>query len=139
MIIIGKDTRLSCYMLEQAFASRLSRPLQLYCGARAYRDLYMDALARQWKREHPQFSYTPVLSEPAAEDHWQGRNGLVHEAAASDYPDLRGYEVYMSGPPAMIQAGKALFMQQGLALEHLHYDSFDYAYVTWPGKERGRA
>lgn len=126
-------------MLEQAFASRLSRPLHLYCGVRARRDLYMDMLARGWKRSHPQFSYTPVLSEPQAEDGWPGRSGLVHAAAASDYPDLRGYEVYMSGPPAMIQAGKALFLQQGLPLEQLHYDSFDYAHVTWPGKERGRA
>lgn len=126
-------------ILEQAFASRLSRPLHLYCGVRAKRDLYMDALARQWQRAHPQFSYTPVLSEPLPEDAWRGRSGLVHEAAGADYPELGEYEVYMSGPPAMIQAGKTLFLRQGLALERLHYDSFDYAYQTWPGKERGQA
>jgi CDP-4-dehydro-6-deoxyglucose reductase len=121
-------------MLEQAFARRLSRPLHLYCGVRARRDLYMDSLARAWKHAHPTFRYTPVLSEPQPEDGWQGRTGPVHEAVAADYPDLGDYELYMSGPPAMIQAGKARFTQQGLPLERLHYDSFDYAYQTWPGK-----
>lgn len=121
-------------MLEQAFARRLSRPLHLYCGVRARCDLYMDGLAREWRRAHPGFRYTPVLSESTAEDGWDGRRGLVHDAVTTDYPDLRDYEIYMSGPPAMIQAGKTSFMAHGLALERLHYDSFDYAYQTWPGK-----
>lgn len=121
-------------MLEQAFARRLSRPLHLYWGVRARRDLYMDRLAREWRRAHPQFRYTPVLSEPQPQDQWTGRSGLVHEAVAADYPDLAGHEVYMSGPPVMIQAGKDCFTARGLPLERLHYDSFDYAYQTWPGK-----
>lgn len=121
-------------ILEQAFARRLSRPLHLYCGVRAKRDLYMDSLAREWARAHPQFRYTPVLSEPAPEDAWSGRSGFVHESVAQDYPDLGEYEVYMSGPPVMIQAGKACFIEHGLPMERLHYDSFDYAYQTWPGK-----
>ena len=122
-------------MLEHAFARRLSRPMHLYCGVRARRDLYMQELARSWQRSHPNFRYTAVLSEPLAEDQWQGETGLVHEAVAAEYPDLSAVEVYMSGPPVMIQAAKARFTQQGLLLENLHYDSFDYAYVTWPGKE----
>lgn len=121
-------------MLEHAFVRRLSRPLHLFCGVRSRRDLYMHELARGWQRAHPNFRYTPVLSEPQPEDAWQGKTGLVHEAVAAEYADLAAHEVYMSGPPAMIQSARARFTQQGLALEHLHYDSFDYAYVTWPGK-----
>lgn len=121
-------------MLEQAFLRRLSRPMHLYCGVRTKRDLYMDTLARGWARAHPQFRYTPVLSEPRAEDAWSGRTGLVHEVVAIDYTNLADHEVYMSGPPPMIQAGKDDFLQRGLPLERLHYDSFDYAYQTWPGK-----
>jgi CDP-4-dehydro-6-deoxyglucose reductase, E3 len=135
-ILIGGGTGFAPLkgMLEQAFLRRLSRPLHLYCGVRAKRDLYMDALAREWRRAHPQFRYTPVLSDPQAGDAWAGRSGLVHEAVATDYPTLNDHEVYMSGPPAMIQAGKTCFAELGLSLERLHYDSFDYAYQTWPGK-----
>ncbi len=136
-ILIGGGTGFAPLkgMLEQAFARRLSRPLHLYCGVRAQRDLYMDALARAWQRAQPTFRYTPVLSEPAPEDAWTGRRGLVHEAVIADYPRLDDTEIYMSGPPAMIQAGKACFSACGLPLERLHYDSFDYAHQTWPGKE----
>lgn len=135
-ILIGGGTGFAPLkgMLEQAFLRRLSRPLHLYCGVRAKRDLYMDALAREWRRAHPQFRYTPVLSDPQPGDAWSGRSGLVHETVAADYPALDGHEIYMSGPPPMIQAGKACFTRLGLPLERLHYDSFDYAYQTWPGK-----
>ena len=32
--------------------------------------------------------------EPAAEDHWQGRTGLVHQAVLDDFADLSGWEVH---------------------------------------------
>lgn len=114
-------------MLEHAFHIGLDRPLHLYWGARAKVDLYLDALPRQWAAEHPNFHYTPVLSEPCPEDDWTGRTGWVHEAVAADYPDLSGYEVYMSGPPAMIEAAKPAFAARGLPAEQLFYDSFEFS------------
>ena len=74
----------------------------LYWGARAKADLYLDELPRRWAEQHPQFRYTPVLSEPRPEDDWEGGTGWVHEAVTHDYPDLSGHEVYMSGPPLML-------------------------------------
>jgi CDP-4-dehydro-6-deoxyglucose reductase len=55
------------------------------------------------------------------------RAGLVHEAVLEDQPDLSGHDVYMSGPPAMIDAGRKLFTDAGLPEDRLYYDSFDYA------------
>ena len=114
-------------MLEHAFHIGLDRPLHLYWGARAKVDLYLDALPRQWAAEHPNFHYTPVLSEPRPEDDWTGRTGWVHEAVVADYPDLNGHDVYMSGPPPMIEAAKPAFAARGLPEDRLFYDSFDYA------------
>ena len=91
-------------MLEHAFYIGLDRPLHLYWGARAKVDLYLDELPRRWVEEHLNFRYTPVLSEPRPEDQGLDRTGWVHEAVAADYPDLSGYDVYMSGPPPMIAA-----------------------------------
>ena len=53
--------------------------------------------------------------------------GLVHEAVLEDHPDLSAFDVYMSGPPALIDAGRRAFVQAGLPEERLYYDSFDYA------------
>jgi CDP-4-dehydro-6-deoxyglucose reductase len=117
-------------MLEQQFRAGLSRPFHLFWGARARRDLYLHALAEDWARQHPQLRYTPVLSEPDAD--WAGERGFVHDAVLRHHPDLAGHEIYMAGPPVMVHAGKQAFVQAGLDADHLYYDSFDYAFETWP-------
>ncbi len=115
-------------ILEHAFAHGIRRPLHLYWGVRAQRDLYMDALPRAWAREHAHFKYTPVLSEPRPEERWDGRTGWVHDAVIADYPDLGGYEVYASGPPPMIEAVKKAFFARGLTPDRLFFDSFELAH-----------
>jgi CDP-4-dehydro-6-deoxyglucose reductase len=117
-------------MLERQFARGLSRPFHLFWGARSKRDLYLDALAREWAATQRNFRYTSVLSEPDAD--WQGERGFVHEAMLRAYPKLAGHEVYMAGPPVMVHAAKRAFVQAGLDADHLYYDSFDYAFETWP-------
>ncbi|OOG25047.1 CDP-6-deoxy-delta-3,4-glucoseen reductase [Thioalkalivibrio denitrificans] len=114
-------------MLEHAFETGLARPMHLFWGVRALRDLYMDALPREWAAEHDHFRYTPVLSEPLPDDAWKGETGYVHEALLRAYPDLSGQDVYMAGPPPMIQAARAAFMAAGLPEDQLFHDSFDYA------------
>ena len=81
-------------ILEHAFHLGVTRPLHLFWGVRAKQDLYLHELALGWEKQHANFHYTPVLSEPKAEDRWTGRRGWVHEAVVSDYPDLSGHEVY---------------------------------------------
>ncbi len=115
-------------MLEQAFYKGILRPIHCYWGARARQDLYLHELPEAWAEKHAHLTYTPVLSEPKPEDEWEGRTGWVHAAVAADYPDLSAHELYLSGPPPMIAAAKTAFAAQGLAEEHLYYDSFDYAY-----------
>lgn len=117
-------------MIEDALARGLERPMHLYWGARAARDLYLHELARELARRYPVLRYTPVLSEARAEDGWQGRTGWVHEAVLADYPDLAGMEVYASGPPPMVEAIRAAFPAHGLAEGRLYYDSFEFSHTT---------
>ncbi|MDH3513338.1 MAG: CDP-6-deoxy-delta-3,4-glucoseen reductase [Gammaproteobacteria bacterium] len=119
-------------ILEYAFAQGIKRPLHLYWGARAKRDLYLADLAQKWAKEHKNFKFTPVLSEPQPEDHWSGRQGWVHEAVAGDHPDLSQHEVYASGPPPMIDAIKAMTKKLRLPEDRLYYDSFEFAHAPAP-------
>ncbi|MES9942713.1 MAG: CDP-6-deoxy-delta-3,4-glucoseen reductase [Candidatus Thiodiazotropha sp. 6PLUC2] len=111
-------------IIEHAFQIGVSRPMHLYWGVRARSDLYLPDLPEQWAAQYPNFSYTPVLSEPDPD--WQGETGWVHDAVVANYPDLSAHEVYMSGPPPMIQAGKEAFLTHGLSDEKLYSDSFEY-------------
>ncbi|MFA5941244.1 MAG: 2Fe-2S iron-sulfur cluster-binding protein [Sinimarinibacterium sp.] len=118
-------------MLQDILARpSFTRPLHLFWGVRAQRDLYLDARLRQWAAEHAGFRYEPVLSEPDAG--WSGATGFVHEALLRQYPDLHGHEAYLSGPPLMVRAGKDAFITAGVDADHLFYDAFDYAFETWP-------
>ncbi len=111
-------------IIEHAFKIGIKRPMHLYWGVRSKADLYLPDLPLTWTEEHENFRYTPVLSDPDAD--WQGETGWVHEQVVADYPDLSPYEVYMSGPPPMIEAGKQAFLAHGLLGEDLYSDSFEY-------------
>jgi CDP-4-dehydro-6-deoxyglucose reductase len=103
------------------------RSLHLYWGAQKLRELYEDEQLRELCAQHPNLRYTPVLSDPSPDDRWQGRRGLVHAAALEDHPQFAGVDVYVSGPPAMVEAVRHEFKERGLPPEQLFFDSFDYA------------
>src|SRR5574343_963855 len=72
-------------IVEHALAENCQRPLHIYWGARARADLYMPELPASWAAAQAQVSYVPVLSEPAADDAWDGRTGFVHRAVLADF------------------------------------------------------
>lgn len=116
-------------IIEAAIEAADPRPIALYWGARSKRDLYFHEQALTWA-EQPNITYVPVLSEPADEDEWAGRTGFVHQTVLEDWADLGPCDVYGSGPPVMIEAIRSSFPSQGLDLDHLYYDSFEYAFET---------
>ena len=107
---------------------RIPREIVLYWGARTKRDLYMPEVPGRWQQENPNFTFIPVLSDPAPDDDWPGRTGLVHEAVMDDFKDLTGYQVYACGAPAMIDAARRDFAAlRGLPDAEFFADSFTYA------------
>lgn len=114
-------------ILEHAFHKGTARQMTLYWGARTRNDIYMPELPEQWAREHPNFRFIPVLSDPAPEDRWQGRTGLVHEAVLQDIPDLSGHQVYACGAPAMVEAAHPAFVAQGLPEDEFYSDAFVFS------------
>ena len=91
-------------MVEDAFKRGLKREIHLYWGVKHLRDLYLPELPQQWARDHANFHFIPVLSDPAPEDVWNGRTGLVHEAILEDFPELKGHEIYACGSVRMVEA-----------------------------------
>lgn len=119
-------------IVEGALARGDRRPMHLFWGARTPADLYHEDCVAHWQSVHPDFGYTPVCSEADAD--WTGARGLVHEQLATLGSTLSESAVYVSGPPAMVAATKESALAAGLDPDHLHYDSFDDAHITWPDR-----
>ncbi len=126
MIMMGGGTGFAPLkaMIEDLLAHGDTRPTHLFWGARNAEELYLGELPERWAAEHGHISYSPALSEGGEGD--VAFTGLVHEAVIGAYPDLSGMDVYMSGPPAMIDAARTAFQQHGLPVERLFYDSFEF-------------
>jgi 2-polyprenylphenol hydroxylase and related flavodoxin oxidoreductases len=114
-------------LIEHAFFIHADREIVLYWGVRSLQDLYLPHLPGEWQKDHPNFTFIPVLSDPKAEDNWHGRTGLVHKAILEDFRDLSGYQVYACGAPVMIEAGQKAFRERGLPVEEFFCDAFTYA------------
>lgn len=114
-------------IVEHFLHLRSTRPLHVYRGVRDEAELYLADLPAQWARRHPALAYQTVLSEPKGDEAARHATGLVHEAVLRNFPDLSPFDVYMSGPPALIEAGRRAFVAAGLPEQRLYYDSFEYA------------
>jgi CDP-4-dehydro-6-deoxyglucose reductase, E3 len=114
-------------ILDHAFYIGFDRPIHLFWGVNEKRDLYIDDLPKAWAKKHPKFRYTAVLSAPAEDDIWEGETGFVSEAVVRAYPRLDEFDIYMSGPPAMIEHATPTFVEHGAQLEHMYSDAFEFA------------
>ncbi|KJF69316.1 2Fe-2S iron-sulfur cluster-binding protein [Rhizobium nepotum] len=112
-------------VVEAALASGLAtgreRPVHVYFGARAQRDLYMVDCFEELAARHGNLSFVPVLSN---EEHAQMRCGYVGSAVADDFDDLDGWKAYLAGPPAMIEATVPQLVARGIRPADIHADVF---------------
>jgi CDP-4-dehydro-6-deoxyglucose reductase/ferredoxin-NAD(P)+ reductase (naphthalene dioxygenase ferredoxin-specific) len=105
-----------------ALARGHAQPIHVLFGVRDEPDLYGVDELRFQAREHPDFRITPVLSQPEAAT---GRaTGLVHEALARAHASLAGCDIYLAGPPPMVEAARATALALGAEPQAIFADAF---------------
>lgn len=114
-------------ILQYALKKKLKRTFHIYWGARRLEDLYMYDQMDAWAKAHDNIHFVPVLSDALPEDNWQGRTGYVHDTILQDFDSLTGYQVYASGPPAMVYAGRDAFLPLGLDPKSYYSDAFEFS------------
>lgn len=112
-------------IVEAALALDPSRPVHLYIGARDEPDLYLLDHFAALAARRPMFRFTPVLSDPSGPT--DRRIGFLHDAVAADYTAFPCTKVYLAGPPAMVEAARALLLERGVDARDLHADPFHSA------------
>ena len=127
MILMGGGTGFAPLksMIENLLEQDDRREIHLYWGAQSREELYLDELAVEWAAQHEHIHYHRAISntDSVAKEAFRG---FVHEAVVADFPDLSGFDVYMSGPPAMIDAARNAFVECELDKRRLFYDSFEF-------------
>ena len=81
-------------------------------------DHFLDNLCRSWADAVDEFRYIPLASLAADADgreSWQ--EGAAIERVVTDHPDLSGFDVYMTGPQAMVNFARRRFVEAGLPTE----------------------
>lgn len=114
-------------ILEDARKKRVERSCTVLFGARTTADLYaleqLATIGRAWKGS---FNFIPVLSHEPENSDWEGARGLVTDfiVPSLDKEPHDKSEMYMCGPPGMIDRAIETATEHGLALEQIHYDKF---------------
>ncbi len=109
-------------IVESALARGEAHRVSLYFGARAERDIYMEAHFVALTARYPTFRYVPVLSD--ADGPTERRQGFVPQAVLADFTDLAGLSAYLAGPPVMVEAALPALQAHGMLAEHIHADAF---------------
>lgn len=129
MIFIGGGVGMAPLraMIHEQIGLKTPRRIRYFYGARTAADLFyteeFDAIAAR----HPNFKWTPALSDPAPGDRWTGATGFIHEtvrASLKDHPAPEDCEYYLCGPPVMISAVLAMLERLGVEPQSIFNDDF---------------
>jgi propane monooxygenase reductase component len=104
-------------LLRSMKESGIEREAAYYYGARSEADLFhLEELA-----EMP-CGFVPALSEDS--NGWAGETGLITDVVDRLEGDLAEVDVYLCGPPPMVDAAIALLDARGVPEAHVYFDKF---------------
>ena len=128
MILMGGGTGFAPLksMIEDLLAHHDKRPLHLFWGVANRNELYMHEQAQQWAEQNEHIQYSSALLESHDGDPTDSFKGYVHQAVLQQYAELSGFDIYMSGPPAMVDAGRSAFLENGAEKRRIFFDSFEF-------------
>ena len=111
-----------------AAKSDFDRQVVFYYGARTAEDLFYLPEIRDLGARIPEFRFVPCLSDAdsaeLAGSGFDGELGLVTEIVDRHETDLANADVYMCGPPPMIDAALDMLETRSVPQEQIFYDKF---------------
>jgi propane monooxygenase reductase subunit len=111
-------------LLHQLAEAGSERPVTFYYGARTEADLICADELAALATKLPQLRFVACLSESWPDGWDPATTGYVHDVVGRHEQQLASAEVYLCGPPPMIDAALELLAGLGVAQEQIHYDKF---------------
>jgi len=112
-------------LLQQIEEEGLENDITLIFGARTQKDLYcLDEIEKLAANVKGKFKFLPVLSIEKPGNGWAGATGHCPDAITAEMFDPSSSNVYLCGPPVMIDAAVARLKSMGLEDSHIFFDKF---------------
>ncbi len=131
MVFVGGGAGMApmrAHIFDQLKRLNSKRKISFWYGARSLKELFYEDDFNQLQAQHKNFKWHVALSEPQAEDHWQGYTGFVHDVLFKQYleshPTPEDCEYYLCGPPMMTAAVIKMLENLGVEKENILMDDF---------------
>lgn len=124
LVFVAGGTGLSAFlgMLDDLVEEKTSVPIQLYYGVNRENDLCEQQRLEHYKAHLNQFEYHPIISKPQAE--WSGKIGYIHEHFDTQALAEHACDIYMCGPPPMIESVKQWLNLQSFDHHRIYSEKF---------------
>lgn len=109
-------------MVRRLAAERDPRPVRVYYGAGTPAELVAWDELHDLVASLPDGNLTGAVVE--ADELWTGATGLVTEALAQCVELTTDAQVYLAGPPRMVDAVLAVLSQHGVGMDRISFDKF---------------
>ncbi|HEU0187831.1 MAG TPA: 2Fe-2S iron-sulfur cluster-binding protein [Gallionellaceae bacterium] len=118
-------------IIEHTFALEAEQPIHLYWMVRHGGRHYLQNLCRSWVDALDNFTYTPLQLDDGGGSSWEDTDDAALDvrdmealaaAITADYPDLSGFDVYLTAPDSAMDRIAQLLGQHGLPPAQLHQD-----------------
>ena len=113
-------------IVETALAEGMAKPIYLYFGVRAERDLYLIDHFEALAARHANLTFVPALSH--AKEPSPHRTGFIADVVAEDFREhperLEGCRAYLAGPPVMVETARGALVALGVGADDCFVDPF---------------
>ena len=113
-------------MFEYLAEHNSQRPVLVYWGVRELAAAYELDKTAETLAKLPNAKFIPVVENVADNETWQGKTGLVHQAAMQDIESFEPYDIYLAGRFEMVGAIRGDFVAHGAVLTHMYADAFAF-------------
>ncbi len=131
MIFIGGGAGMAplrSHIFDQLKRLHSKRKISFWYGARNKQEIIYQQDFDQLQKEHDNFEWHTVLSQPKPDDEWHGFTGYVHTVLFREYlnehPAPEDCEYYLCGPPMLTASVVSMLDDLGVDPEDILFDNF---------------
>ncbi len=131
MVFIGGGAGMApmrAHIFDQLKRLHSRRKMTFWYGARSSKETFYVDEFDKLAEENDNFEWHVALSEPQAEDNWEGYTGfihnVIHDEYLADHKAPEDCEYYLCGPPMMNAAVIKMLEDLGVSDDHILLDDF---------------